>query len=75
MPRKPMLTVREALDFLLAAARPVAATSRPCPTLEANGRVLAADQRSQLDVPSAGQHPDGRLRGARRRLRQRRARR
>jgi molybdopterin molybdotransferase len=45
-----MLTVREALDFLLGAARPVAQTE-PVATLEANGRVLAVDQLSQLDVP------------------------
>jgi molybdopterin molybdotransferase len=46
-----MLTVREALDFLLGAARAVTATESVS-TLEANGRVLASDQRSQLDVPS-----------------------
>jgi molybdopterin molybdotransferase len=50
--RKPLMPVREALDFLLAAARPVAETEL-VPTLEANGRVLAEDQASQLDVPSA----------------------
>jgi molybdopterin molybdotransferase len=50
--RKAMLAVREALDFLLAAARPVADVER-VPTLEANGRVLAEDQVSLLDVPSA----------------------
>jgi molybdopterin molybdotransferase len=50
--RKPMLAVREALDFLLAAARPVEETEL-VPTLEANGRVLAADQASMLDVPGA----------------------
>jgi molybdopterin molybdotransferase len=50
--RKPMLAVREALDFLLAAARPVAETEL-VPTLEANGRVLAEDQASKLDVPGA----------------------
>jgi len=49
---KPMLSVREALDFLLAAARPVAETET-VPTLEANGRVLAQDQASTLNVPSA----------------------
>ena len=48
---RPMLSVREALDTLLAAARPVAEIEQ-VPTIEANGRVLAADQRSQLDVPS-----------------------
>lgn len=50
--RKPMLAVREALDLLLAAARPVSGVEQ-VPTLEANGRVLAADQVSLLDVPSA----------------------
>jgi molybdopterin molybdotransferase len=50
--RKPMLAVREALDFLLAAARPVE-DAELVPTLEANGRVLAEDQASKLDVPSA----------------------
>jgi molybdopterin molybdotransferase len=50
--RKPMLAVREALDFLLAAARPVQETE-VVPTLAANGRVLAADQASAIDVPSA----------------------
>ena len=52
MNARPMLTVREALDFLMGAARPVTATETVS-TLEANGRVLAADQRSQLDVPPA----------------------
>jgi len=47
-----MLTVREALDFLLEAARPVEQTET-VPTLEANGRVLAADQLATIDVPSA----------------------
>jgi molybdopterin molybdotransferase len=50
--RKPMLAVREALDFLLAAARPVEDVEL-VDTLEANGRVLAEDQASKLDVPSA----------------------
>jgi molybdopterin molybdotransferase len=50
--RKPLMPVREALDFLLAAARPVDGVDT-VPTLEANGRVLAADQTSKLDVPSA----------------------
>lgn len=48
--KKPMLSVQEALDFLLASARPVTGTER-VPTLEANGRVLAQDQLSRLDVP------------------------
>lgn len=47
-----MLSVREALDFLLDAARPVDGIET-VPTLDANGRVLAADQHSTLDVPSA----------------------
>ena len=47
-----MLSVREALDTLLAAARPVSEVET-VPTLEANGRVLAADQASTIDVPSA----------------------
>ncbi|MBD8562814.1 molybdopterin molybdotransferase MoeA [Oxalobacteraceae sp. CFBP 8763] len=47
-----MLTVREALDVLLAAARPVT-DLETIPTLDANGRVLAADQLATIDVPSA----------------------
>lgn len=47
-----MLSVREALDTLLAAAHPVSEVET-VPTLEANGRVLAADQASTIDVPSA----------------------
>lgn len=50
--RKPMLSVQQALDFLLEAARPVEEVES-VPTLDANGRVLAADQVSLLDVPSA----------------------
>jgi molybdopterin molybdotransferase len=50
--RKPMLSVREALDFLLAAAQPVGGIEE-VPTLEANGRVLAEDQASTINVPSA----------------------
>jgi molybdopterin molybdotransferase len=50
--RKPLMPVAEALDFLLAAARPVDGIET-VPTLEANGRVLAADQASTLDVPGA----------------------
>jgi molybdopterin molybdotransferase len=49
---KPMLSVRAALDFLMAAARPVA-ESEIVSTLCANGRVLAAAQASTIDVPSA----------------------
>jgi molybdopterin molybdotransferase len=47
-----MLSVREALDTLLAAARPVQEIER-VPTIEANGRVLAEDQASTIAVPSA----------------------
>lgn len=47
----PMLTVEQALDFLCAAVRPIA-DSEEVPTLEANGRILARAQTSQLDVPS-----------------------
>jgi molybdopterin molybdotransferase len=49
---RPLLTVREALDTLLAAARPLQDIEL-VPTLEANGRVLAADQASTIAVPSA----------------------
>lgn len=48
--KKPMLSVQEALDFLLLAARAVSSTEI-ISTLDANGRVLAADQASQIDVP------------------------
>jgi molybdopterin molybdotransferase len=48
--KKPMLSAAEALDFLLSAVRPV--TEQEClPTLEANGRILAEAQTSQLNVP------------------------
>lgn len=50
--RKPLMPVREALDFLLAAARTVDGVEE-VDTLAANGRVLAADQVSTLNVPSA----------------------
>ena len=49
---KPMLSVREALDFLLGVARAVGATEI-VPTLDANGRVLAEAQAATIDVPSA----------------------
>jgi molybdopterin molybdotransferase len=49
---KPMLSVREALDFLLDAARPVT-ESEIVSTLCSNGRVLAEAQASTIDVPSA----------------------
>lgn len=48
--KKPMLSARQALDFLLAAARPIAERDI-VPTLDANGRVLAAAQSSRLNVP------------------------
>ena len=51
-PKKPMLTVHEALAFMLAAARPPGATE-VVSTLEANGRVLAQAQASTINVPSA----------------------
>ncbi len=47
-----MLTARAALDLLLAAARPLNATETVA-TQDANGRVLAAAQVSQLNVPPA----------------------
>jgi molybdopterin molybdotransferase len=50
--RKPLMPVQEALDFLLAAARAVDGIE-DVDTLSANGRVLAADQVSGLNVPSA----------------------
>lgn len=49
---KPLLTVPQALDQLLSAARPVA-ESASCATLDANNRVLATSQTSLLDVPPA----------------------
>ena len=50
--KPPMLSRREALDFLLDAARAVEGVEI-VPTLAATGRVLAADVLSTLDVPSA----------------------
>jgi molybdopterin molybdotransferase len=50
--RPPMLAVRDALDFLMGAARPVT-ESEIVATLCANGRVLAEAQASTIDVPSA----------------------
>ncbi|ALK30962.1 molybdopterin molybdotransferase MoeA [Burkholderia plantarii] len=49
-PRAPMLSTAEALAALLGAAVPLADTEI-VPTLEALGRVLAADVVSPLDVP------------------------
>ncbi|HZW12469.1 MAG TPA: gephyrin-like molybdotransferase Glp [Noviherbaspirillum sp.] len=48
--KKPLLSASEALNFLLAAVRPIAQVEI-VPTLEANGRVLAVAQQSQLNVP------------------------
>ena len=50
MNRPPLLTVEEALERLLALARPLTEVER-LPTLEAAGRVLAQPQRSSMDVP------------------------
>ncbi|MGZ3182532.1 MAG: molybdopterin molybdotransferase MoeA [Telluria sp.] len=47
---KPLMPVREALDVLLGAARAVTQVEQVT-TLEANGRVLAQDVRSTIDVP------------------------
>jgi molybdopterin molybdotransferase len=47
--KKPMLTVQQALDVLLAVT-PLA-EMETVPTLEANGRILAQAQTSQLNVP------------------------
>ena len=47
---KLMLSVAEALDFLLSAAKPIVEIET-VPTLEANGRILAIAQTSQLNVP------------------------
>src|SRR5947208_2806379 len=47
---KGLLNVDEALERLLADARPVAETET-VPTLSATGRVLAAAQRSTMNVP------------------------
>ncbi|WP_246795109.1 gephyrin-like molybdotransferase Glp [Burkholderia perseverans] len=49
-PRAPMLSTAEALAALLGAAVPLADTET-VPTLDALGRVLAADVVSPLDVP------------------------
>ena len=47
---KGLLSVDEALEVLLAGARPVAQTEQ-VDTLQATGRVLAAAQASTMDVP------------------------
>ncbi len=46
-----LLSVDEALEVLLAGARPVSEVEE-VPTLEASGRVLARPQRSTMDVPT-----------------------
>ena len=48
--KKLMLSVQQALDFLLSAARPIPDV-QTIPTLDANGRILAVAQTSQLNVP------------------------
>ena len=52
MSPQPLLTAAQAMESLLTAAMPVEDTET-IPTLEANGRILAKAQVSQLDVPSA----------------------
>jgi molybdopterin molybdotransferase len=49
---QPLLTALEAIELLLVAAKQIAGTDI-LPTLEANGRVLAQTQTSQIDMPSA----------------------
>ena len=48
---QPLLTAAQALDLLLAAAKPVTGTET-VPTLDANGRILAQNLVSRIDVPS-----------------------
>ncbi len=48
--KPPLLSVAEALKFLLKSAVPLS-EAETIPTLEANGRVLAAAQVSQINVP------------------------
>jgi len=48
--KKPMLSAQQTLDFLLAAARPIIDVETT-PTIASNGRILAAAQTSQLNVP------------------------
>ncbi|NMM38539.1 MAG: molybdopterin molybdotransferase MoeA [Glaciimonas sp.] len=57
--KNPMLNAAEALGLLLAAARPVTEVEQLA-TLQANGRILARAQTSQLDVPPKDNtHMDG----------------
>ena len=73
--RPPLLALDDALERILAAvAAPVADRAETVSTFDALGRVLAADVRSQLDVPPEdNSEMDGYAR-ARRRRRRRRAR-
>ena len=50
--KKPMLSLPQALDFLLVAVRPIT-ESETIATMDGNGRILASAQTSQLDVPPA----------------------
>lgn len=50
--RPPMLTTEQALRQLLDAARPLTGVE-VVPTIDANGRILAVDQYSQMDVPGS----------------------
>ncbi|RXZ32792.1 molybdopterin molybdenumtransferase MoeA [Oxalobacteraceae bacterium CAVE-383] len=50
--RPPPLPTAEALRLLLDAARPLTGTETIA-TLDANGRVLAADRHAQMDVPGS----------------------
>jgi molybdopterin molybdotransferase len=50
IPKKPLLSVAEALDLLMAAVRPITDVEM-IDTLAANGRVLAQAQNSLLHVP------------------------
>jgi molybdopterin molybdotransferase len=47
---RPMWSAAQAIDLLLAAAKPIA-DFEVVPTIEANGRVLALAQTSQVNVP------------------------
>ena len=51
--RTPMLAVREALDFLLAAARPVDGNRNACRRWRPTAACWPQDQASTLNVPSA----------------------
>ena len=47
-----LLTAKQALEFLLASAQPISGTET-APTLEGNGRILAAPILSHINVPEA----------------------